>query len=88
MFIVVYDHKGTFLVQIAVFEIHMAFACKYPENETLSLGDPVKPKTRILEVWVGVMSTNSLVKKFGPLVCVGCVVVLWVRPFLHRWVCT
>ncbi len=41
----------------------MAFACKYPENETLPLGDPVPPKTRILEVWVWVMSTKSLVKK-------------------------
>jgi hypothetical protein len=37
----------------------MAFACKYPENETLPLGDPVPPKTRILEVWVWVMSTKK-----------------------------
>jgi hypothetical protein len=45
----------------------MAFACKYPENETLLVGDPVPPKARILDVWVWVMSTKSLVKKFWPL---------------------
>ena len=28
----------------------MAIACKYPENETLLVGDPVPPKARILEV--------------------------------------
>ena len=39
----------------------------YPENETLPLGDPVPPKARILEVWVCVMSTKSLVKIFWPL---------------------
>ena len=39
----------------------------YPENETLPLGDLVPPKPRILEVWVWVMSTKSLVKKFWPL---------------------
>jgi hypothetical protein len=45
----------------------MAFACKYPENETLLVVDPVPPKDRILEVWVWVMSTKMLVKKFWPL---------------------
>jgi hypothetical protein len=30
----------------------MAFACKYPEIETLLVGDPVPPKARILEVGV------------------------------------
>ena len=55
------------MAQFVVFEIRMAFACKYPENETLPLGDPVPPKARILEVWVCVMSTKSLVKIFWPL---------------------
>jgi hypothetical protein len=49
----------------------------YPENETLPLGDPVPPKAKsILDVWVWVMSTKILVKYFGPLACVWCVVVL------------
>ena len=55
------------MAQFVVFEIRMAFACKYPVNETLPLGDLVPPKPRILEVWVWVMSTKSLVKKFWPL---------------------
>ena len=55
------------MAQFVVFEIRMAFACKYPENETLPLGDLVPPKPRILEVWVWVMSTKSLVKIFWPL---------------------
>ena len=45
----------------------MAFACKYPENVTLLVGDPVPPKARILEVWVLLMSTKILVKIFWPL---------------------
>jgi hypothetical protein len=48
----------------------------YPQNETLSLVDPVPPKARILEVWVLVTSPESVVKNFGPLVCVWRVVVL------------
>ncbi len=55
------------MAQFVVFEIRMAFACKYLENETLPLGDPVPPKTRILQVWVWVMSTKSLVEKYWPL---------------------
>ena len=47
-----------------VFETCMLFVCNYPENETLSLVDPVPPKARILEVWVWVMSTKILVKAF------------------------
>ena len=39
----------------------------YPEIETLFLVDPVLPKARILEVWVLLMSTKSLVKQFWPL---------------------
>ena len=61
------------MAQFVVFEIRMAFACKYPENETLPLGDLVPPKPRILEVWVWVMSTKSLVKKFGARCCAGSV---------------
>jgi hypothetical protein len=45
----------------------MLFVCKYPENETLLVVDPVPPKARILEVWVWVMSTKILVKIFWPL---------------------
>jgi hypothetical protein len=52
----------------------MAFACKYPENETLLAGDPVPPKARILEVWVWVISTKKWLKNFGPLMCVGRVI--------------
>ena len=55
------------MAQFVVFEIRMAFACKYPENETLPVVDPVPPKARILEVRVWVMSTKNLVKKFWPL---------------------
>ncbi len=36
----------------------------HPENVTPRLGDPVPPKARILEVWVLVLATKSLVKKF------------------------
>jgi hypothetical protein len=36
----------------------------YPQNETLSLVDPVPPKARILEVWVLVTSTKCLVKNW------------------------
>jgi hypothetical protein len=42
----------------------MLFVSKYPENETLLVVDPVPPKARILEVWVWVMSTKTLVKIF------------------------
>ena len=57
------------MAQFVVFEIRLAFACKYLENETLplALGDLVPPKPRILEVWVWVMSTKSSVKIFWPL---------------------
>ena len=56
------------MAQFVVFEIRiMAFACKYPENETLPLGDLVPPKPRILEVWVLLMSTKILIKIFWPL---------------------
>ena len=44
----------------------MAFACKYPENGTLLVGDPVPPKARILEVWIGDVH-KKMVKKFWPL---------------------
>jgi hypothetical protein len=37
-------------MQFVIFETFMLFACKYPENETLLVGDPVPPKARILEV--------------------------------------
>ena len=45
----------------------MAFACKYPEIETLLVGDPVPPKARIAKVWLLVMSTKILVKNCWPL---------------------
>jgi hypothetical protein len=48
----------------------------HPENVTPRLGDPVPPKARILEVWVLVLTTKSLVKNSGFLVCIWCVVVL------------
>ena len=55
------------MAQFVVFEIRMAFACKYPENETLPLGDLVPPKTR----FIGGMGMGDvhkiLVKKFWPL---------------------
>ena len=47
---------------ICGFEIRMAFACKYPENETLLVGDAVPPKARILEVWVWIGDVH---KNFG-----------------------
>jgi hypothetical protein len=46
------------------------------------LGDPVPPKARILEVWVWVMSTKSLVKIFWHL-GVRLVLVVLGRPFLN-----
>jgi anthranilate/para-aminobenzoate synthase component II len=36
----------------------------HTENETLLVVGPVPPKARKLEVWVWVMSTKTLVKKF------------------------
>jgi hypothetical protein len=45
-----FEQKGAFLAEFVVSENCMLFVCKYPENETLLVVDPVPPKARILEV--------------------------------------
>ena len=65
----------------------MLFVCKYPENETQLLVNPVPPKARILVLWVWVMSTKLLVKILGSYgVCVADCQAGSVNSYIDRYV--